>query len=241
VPPRSGRSCPPPWRPGRGRAPGSARRGGGGAGAPPFEQPPGVARREPVHDPPLDRLVGQFAPGPVADRARRGRRGLARQRGEAATCSAVRRHGPPGRGASASRSATPNSSGGSAASPSQRVRHSRAVSASTPSARPRAAVFTPSAAARMIRARSATCCGVRCAPARASRSRRSAAVRATVGGFGPRSATSSPPTHTTAHSTTGLFTARCASTMGQSAYTRCYAAFPSRRRPSKSDGQAYEQ
>ena len=43
------------------------------------------------------------------------------------TCSAVIRHGPPGRGASARRSATPSSASGSGARASQRVRHARRV------------------------------------------------------------------------------------------------------------------
>ena len=131
------------------------------------------------------------------------------------TCSAVIRHGPPGCGASSNRSAAPNSSGGTAARPSQRVRHKRAVPTLTPNRLAICALFAPPAAARMMRARSASCCAVPCRRASASSCGRSSAVNTTVGGFGPRirilAYSCHPSDGAGPEYTAGLFTPPCTS------------------------------
>jgi len=74
-------------------------------------------------------------------------------------CSAVKLAGAPGRGASLNRSTTPTDAGADA----RRRRQWRTVLRQMPSA---AAVFSmpvPAAASRMMRDRSASCCGVECA------------------------------------------------------------------------------
>jgi len=101
-------------------------------------------------------------------------------------CSLLIRQGPPGRGASSSRSATLNAVNGSVPKSSQRVRHSRAVSTFTARWRAICALFSPAAAARMMRARSTVCCAAPRRRRSASNACRSSAVNVTVGGFGPR-------------------------------------------------------
>ena len=141
------------------------------------------------HDAALDRLVGDLAPGPLADRAARRRRGLAGQRDDPADllggdAARARRGGarPP---AAPPRSGRPAAT---AARPSQRPRHRRAgldVHAHLPGDLRRCC--GPPPAARTMRARSAHL--LRASVRRrtsASRPRRSASVRATAGGFGPR-------------------------------------------------------
>src|SRR5437762_7964341 len=71
-------------------------------------------------------------------------------------CSGVYVVGAPERGASASRSVTD----GLSAASRQRLRQYRTVLGQTPSSRALARTPTPSAAPKMMRARSANCCGV---------------------------------------------------------------------------------
>ena len=139
----------------------------------------------PVHDPALDGLVGQLAPGPLADRPLRAGGCLAGQRddpadllgGDAARAAGARRVLQAlgdaqllRRHARQAQPAHPPQPGGVRldAQPAGDLRRCSA----------------PPAAARTIRARSASCCAVRCAPASASSSRRSAAVSAPPGASG---------------------------------------------------------
>ena len=72
--------------------------------------------------------------------------------------SAVMRRGAPGRGKSSSRSSTLSSKSGIGASPCQRSRHWRTRSRLILSSRAISLLLSPSAASRMMRARSASCC-----------------------------------------------------------------------------------
>jgi hypothetical protein len=93
---------------------------------------------------------------------------------KAQICSGVYTAGAPDRGASDSRSGTDRSSAASR----QRLRQYRTVFGHTPSSRPLSRTRTPSAACKMMRARSANCCGVEWT--RTSRSKTSRCLGKTI-------------------------------------------------------------
>src|SRR5271165_3279120 len=101
-------------------------------------------------------------------------------------CSAVMRAGVPGRGSSANRSAADRSVNATACNRRHRIRQRRTTSASVPSAWAISVLFWPAAAARIIRARLATCWPVRCPRTNRSNSARSSSLKVSGAGFGPR-------------------------------------------------------
>ena len=100
-------------------------------------------------------------------------------------CSAVISDGRPGRGTSVRRSTTETSSTDTACKPIQRIRQPRTVSTLTLSSLAISAFLFPSAAARIIRPRFASCWGVLYRRTRSSRSFRSSSLNVNSAGFGP--------------------------------------------------------
>src|SRR5919202_1165246 len=104
-------------------------------------------------------------------------------------CSALIWMGRPERGTSLSRSCSENSESGMGAKASQRERQRRTVSTSRSSRRAIWELLAPSAAARMRRARRASCWGREWRRSSPSNSWRTSGNSSTTGGFGPRMAT----------------------------------------------------
>src|SRR2546429_2240540 len=100
-------------------------------------------------------------------------------------CSAVISEGLPGRWTSVSRSRISSSSSETACKPIQRIRQLRTVSTLTPTILAIWLLFLPSAAARIIRPRCATCCGVLCRRTSASSSFCSCSLNVNASGLGP--------------------------------------------------------
>ena len=101
-------------------------------------------------------------------------------------CSAVICAGRPGRGASLSRSLTDRSSSDTACKSSQRLRHWRTVSTLTSSRVQSDDYSCPLRAAKIIRPRNASCCGVLCRRTSRSNSLCSSSLNVSVSGLGPR-------------------------------------------------------
>ena len=115
--------------------------------------------RDTLHNAPLDRLTGQFALRPLADRHIQPLGVLASQRHDLTHLLRGECSGAPQRGASLRRSAT----SAEFAAASQRRRQWRTVLRQTPSISAVSPMPLPVAASRMMRARSASFCGVECA------------------------------------------------------------------------------
>src|SRR5919199_1542352 len=101
-------------------------------------------------------------------------------------CSAVMVTGRPVRGTSLRRSSSESSERGMGAKASQRWRQRRTVSTSRLSWRAIWELLEPSAPARMMRQRVASCCGREWRRSRSSSSWRTSGASTTSGGFGPR-------------------------------------------------------
>jgi len=99
-------------------------------------------------------------------------------------CSGVNFGGAPAFGKSANRLATLNSSSGTSANCSQRLRQCPGVSSSTPNSRAICKLFHPSPASSTMRARNASCWAVLYARTKRSSSARSLSLSTTLGGFG---------------------------------------------------------
>src|ERR687885_1896116 len=106
-------------------------------------------------------------------------------------CSALIWMGRPERGTSLSRSCSENSESGMGAKASQRERQRRTVSTSRARRRAIWELLAPSAAARMMRARRASCWGREWRRSSPSNSWRTSGNSSTTGGFGPRMPTTS--------------------------------------------------
>ena len=149
-----------------------------------------MAWRDALYNASCDHLIGNLTPCPLADRP-------AFSGASHASCSiwhiwsAVKRDGAPGRGKSSSRSSALKSSIFRGASSCHRRRHRRTILMLCWISPAISALFLPSAAVKIIRARCAFCWPVVCRPASFSNSCRTVSSSSICSGLGPGIASSS--------------------------------------------------